>query len=179
VRTSTHVLVAPNGEFWFGTDNLVRDVYSRVVHGSRVSLIIRRSARVLALPARGRGRSWPERRGDVRELLDGRLLVVADGIVIAQHAAPPGFALVARRARRAEHDRSDALRPTRPRSHSPQEARSGGGAITPRPKNPKPTRAARGHAPWRRSLRYHVARKELRRRLRLTPRRTADISTEQ
>jgi len=40
VRTSTSVLVAPGAEFWLGTDNLGRDLYSRVIHGSRVSLVI-------------------------------------------------------------------------------------------------------------------------------------------
>ena len=40
VRTSTHVLVAPGAEFWLGSDNLGRDLYSRVVHGSRISLAV-------------------------------------------------------------------------------------------------------------------------------------------
>jgi peptide/nickel transport system permease protein len=39
VRTSSHVLAAPGPEFWLGTDNLGRDLYSRVIHGSRISLI--------------------------------------------------------------------------------------------------------------------------------------------
>jgi peptide/nickel transport system permease protein len=30
----------PGGEFWFGTDHLGRDVFSRVLHGARFSLII-------------------------------------------------------------------------------------------------------------------------------------------
>ncbi len=30
----------PNGEFWFGADNLGRDVLSRVIHGTRVSLLV-------------------------------------------------------------------------------------------------------------------------------------------
>ena len=33
-------LKQPSGEFWFGTDMLGRDVYSRVVYGARVSLAI-------------------------------------------------------------------------------------------------------------------------------------------
>jgi peptide/nickel transport system permease protein len=40
VRTSNSVLVAPGAEFWLGTDNLGRDLYSRVIHGSRISLIV-------------------------------------------------------------------------------------------------------------------------------------------
>src|SRR5947207_4794736 len=33
-------LKPPSAEFWFGTDMLGRDVYSRVVFGARVSLIV-------------------------------------------------------------------------------------------------------------------------------------------
>ncbi len=40
VRTSTQPLVAPGAEHWLGTDNLGRDLYSRVIHGSRISLIV-------------------------------------------------------------------------------------------------------------------------------------------
>jgi peptide/nickel transport system permease protein len=39
-RTSMQVLVAPGADFWLGTDNLGRDLYSRVIHGSRISLIV-------------------------------------------------------------------------------------------------------------------------------------------
>ncbi len=31
---------APSGEHWFGTDSLGRDVFSRIVHGARVSLFV-------------------------------------------------------------------------------------------------------------------------------------------
>ena len=40
VRTSSQVLVAPGSEFWLGSDNLGRDLYSRIVHGSRISLAV-------------------------------------------------------------------------------------------------------------------------------------------
>jgi peptide/nickel transport system permease protein len=38
----------PSADFWFGTDMLGRDVYSRVVYGARVSLIVGFSVAILA-----------------------------------------------------------------------------------------------------------------------------------
>jgi ABC-type dipeptide/oligopeptide/nickel transport system permease subunit len=35
-----NILVAPNSEFWLGTDDLGRDVWSQMLYGSRVSLMI-------------------------------------------------------------------------------------------------------------------------------------------
>ncbi len=33
-------LIKPNAEFWLGTDNFGRDIYSRIVYGARVSLVV-------------------------------------------------------------------------------------------------------------------------------------------
>jgi peptide/nickel transport system permease protein len=44
----TNRLKRPSEQFWFGTDQLGRDVYSRVIYGSRISLIIGFSVAILA-----------------------------------------------------------------------------------------------------------------------------------
>ncbi|MBW2059550.1 MAG: ABC transporter permease [Deltaproteobacteria bacterium] len=38
----------PSGEHWFGTDNLGRDIYSRTLHGGRISLTVGISVAILA-----------------------------------------------------------------------------------------------------------------------------------
>ncbi len=37
---AAHTLARPGAAHWLGTDNLGRDIYSRIVHGARVSLIV-------------------------------------------------------------------------------------------------------------------------------------------
>ncbi len=39
----------PNAQFWFGTDNVGFDVFSRIIYGARVSLIIGLSVQVIAV----------------------------------------------------------------------------------------------------------------------------------
>ncbi|GAA0464493.1 peptide ABC transporter permease [Actinoplanes capillaceus] len=46
-----HVLEAPSAAHWFGTDQLGRDVFDRVVHGARHSLSIGVAATVIAVGA--------------------------------------------------------------------------------------------------------------------------------
>jgi peptide/nickel transport system permease protein len=53
IRTSSRVLVAPGAEFWLGTDNLGRDLWSRVVYGSRISLLVGVASTLLGAVAGG------------------------------------------------------------------------------------------------------------------------------
>lgn len=46
--TPLNRLMQPSSEFWFGTDALGRDVYSRVMYGARVSLIVGISVALLS-----------------------------------------------------------------------------------------------------------------------------------
>jgi peptide/nickel transport system permease protein len=37
---AAHTLARPTGDHWLGSDHLGRDIYSRIVHGARISLIV-------------------------------------------------------------------------------------------------------------------------------------------
>src|SRR5262245_25266550 len=45
---ATYTLGAPSVEHWLGTDHLGRDIYSRIVHGARVSLVVGGASTLLA-----------------------------------------------------------------------------------------------------------------------------------
>ncbi|MDW8443827.1 MAG: ABC transporter permease [Acetobacteraceae bacterium] len=67
----------PSAEFWFGTDMLGRDIYSRVVYGTRVSLIVGFSVALLASLA---GLAIGLVSGFIR-LADGIIMRVMDGLM--------------------------------------------------------------------------------------------------
>lgn len=67
----------PSGQYWFGTDMLGRDVYSRVIYGTRVSLIVGFSVAFLASVA---GLAIGLVSGFVR-VLDGVVMRIMDGLM--------------------------------------------------------------------------------------------------
>lgn len=67
----------PSAEFWFGTDMLGRDIYSRVLYGTRVSLIVGFSVAILASVA---GLAVGLISGFIR-LADGIIMRVMDGLM--------------------------------------------------------------------------------------------------
>lgn len=122
------------------------------------------------LPRAPQGQSYVGRRVEVRELLDGRLLVFSDARLLATHAAPPGdFTLKPRRAPGA--DRRLAPAPAGPQSpqdrRSPRASRphppSNSAAAARSPGRRHPPRPTPNH-PWSRSIRLHQLRTALRTR---------------
>ena len=43
------MLVPPNAQFWFGTDDLARDIWSQLIYGSRISLLVGFTAATIAV----------------------------------------------------------------------------------------------------------------------------------
>ena len=44
-----NMLVPPNAQFWFGTDDLARDIWSQLIYGSRISLLVGFTAAAIAV----------------------------------------------------------------------------------------------------------------------------------
>lgn len=70
-------LLAPSRDHWFGTDDLGRDVFSRVLYGGRVSLLVGASVTVLCA---GLGSLLGVVAGYYRKL-DGLLMRLMDGLL--------------------------------------------------------------------------------------------------
>lgn len=135
---------------------------------------VRLGARWLQLPPGPRGRSYAGCRVEVRELLDGRLLALYHGAVLAAQASPSSaFTLVPRRAPSADRYRNGA-HPTTAPSQLAQDRRSrpapvseyppkSAAAPSRAPRHPQSRRPTPDH-PWSRSIRLHVLRQTLRAR---------------
>jgi hypothetical protein len=130
---------------------------------------VRLGPRWVQIPPGPRGRSYAGCRVEVRELLDGRLLALYHGAVLAAQAPPSAaFTLVPRRAPSADRPRNGAPATSAP-AQLAQDRRSHPAPLPEYP--PKsdvvlpraPRRPARDH-PWSRSIRLHVLRKTLRAR---------------
>ena len=70
-------LKPPSAEFWLGTDSLGRDVFSRTVHGARVSLLVGLSVAVVSI---GIGLTIGLMAGYYRRV-DGIVMRVMDGLM--------------------------------------------------------------------------------------------------
>ncbi len=80
------ILNPPNWTHWFGTDELGRDVLSRVVHGARISLELVLAAVFVALLAGGGLGIWAGFRGGYVEMVTMRtidVLLALPGFLIA------------------------------------------------------------------------------------------------
>jgi peptide/nickel transport system permease protein len=83
VRTdSAHTLAAPSAEFLLGTDNLGRDLYSRVVHGSRISLIVGLASTLLGAVVGGLVGLLSGYIGGKTDLLSQRVMDIMQGLPI-------------------------------------------------------------------------------------------------
>src|SRR5260370_39682664 len=49
--TAQGLPVGPGSQFWFGTDNLGRDIFIRVIYGARISLLVGLSSTAIAVVA--------------------------------------------------------------------------------------------------------------------------------
>jgi len=137
--------------------------------------IVTLGERVVPLAPRPHGRSWAGRRVEVRELVDGRLLVLAEGAVVAQQAAPSAFTLVPRRPPHA--DRAPLAEASHPRPRLSAARRAAPQLAQDRRSRPTPLsvpspkavirRPATTH-PWRVSAGHAIALKRIRAQLRKT-----------
>lgn len=83
IRTdSAHTLSPPSAEFWLGTDNLGRDLYSRVVHGARISLVVGLASTLLGAVVGGLVGLLSGYVGGVTDLVSQRLLDIMQGLPI-------------------------------------------------------------------------------------------------
>ncbi len=81
VADHTARLVSPGASHWFGTDELGRDLYSRIIHGTRVSLVV-------AFFSIGIGKVFGYFLGVVSGYVGGRVDLVLQRVIDAMLAFP-------------------------------------------------------------------------------------------
>jgi hypothetical protein len=131
-------------------DRILSCRYQRVVARDNT---VRLGPRWIQIPPGPGGRSYARRRVEVRELLDGRLLVLADGTLLASQPSPgPDFVLTPRSAPSADRRLKRRPVPHNAFAESAQDRRS---HPTPNsqypPKANSPWTPAPTH-PWRKAL---------------------------
>jgi transposase len=144
-------------------DQILSCRYARVIARDNT---VRLGGRWLQIPPGPRGRSYAGSRVELRELLDGRLLVLADGAVLATQASPSAaFTLVPRRAPSAGRHHAGAPRRMVP-AQLAQERRSPQAPTSPDSRNAASARVRRpaGDHPWSQSIRLHLLHNTLRAR---------------
>ncbi|MBI2462298.1 MAG: ABC transporter permease [Candidatus Rokubacteria bacterium] len=81
IRTHTAFTLAPPGaEFWLGTDHLGRDIWSRIVHGARISLIVGLASTLLGAVLGGVIGLLSGYVGGTTDLVTQRLLDILQGL---------------------------------------------------------------------------------------------------
>ncbi len=75
-----HTLSAPGAQHWFGTDYLGRDIYSRIVHGARVSLAVGLASTLLGSILGGLVGLLSGYVGGVTDLVTQRVMDIMQGL---------------------------------------------------------------------------------------------------
>jgi hypothetical protein len=124
-------------------DRILSCRYQRTVANDNTVRLVERLVHVPPGPAK---RSYALCRVELRELLDGRLLVFHQGLLIASQARPTGFKALKPRTRNSTL-RQDIL--TAPKTNDREPVHAGTRAhAAGKPKSAQPSRPARNH-PWR------------------------------
>jgi peptide/nickel transport system permease protein len=77
---AAYTLGAPSAQHWFGTDHLGRDIYSRIVHGARVSLIVGLASTLLGSVLGGIAGLLSGYIGGKTDLITQRVLDILQGL---------------------------------------------------------------------------------------------------